>query len=292
MHSLFFFSCIYSSRHTVMSCEPTSKNLPYYIQDVVITPTNLSSTYLLTSALPSAVPDKRVWEFVNRGTIDGTEGVLLLDYSEAYKNCPITITFEGAPSGTLIINNRTFSASKYVNFKTLSSTTLQYTIIVPKKIRDCSSGPYSYFLDIFVNDGSSCQSGGTNYYGVANYSCSSSLCTISSACPDCCGGVPNPLSTSSSPYNTDYSCETGFLTINYNNSTITGFSYVSCISTANNISSSTNYNLPSGVTATEFGTSFTPACSGCPNGVLTMGILGSDTNTYYILFQGDSYVNQ
>jgi len=90
-----------------------------------------------------------------------------------------------------------------------------------------------------------------------------------------CDGVPKPLSTTVSD------CQTGYLMITYTNtnpSTISAFSYVSCNSARYDMNSSTNYNLPTGVTAKAFSMSYT-----CP--VLTMTILGSDSHS----FVGDEY---
>ena len=97
-------------------------------------------------------------------------------------------------------------------------------------------------------------------------------------CPNCCAGVPNPLATSVNDYSSTIFCETGNLTISYaaGTQTITSFSYVSCNSS--NVDSSTNYNLPSGVTAT----SFTQGTN--TKGTNYIQISGSDNNQYYFAY--------
>lgn len=146
-----------------------------------------------------------------------------------------------------------------------------------------------YNSECFVE--ATCTNGGingVNFYGIFNYACTNALCTDQSSCTGqepCCGGVPNPLATKTSDYETTSYCESGFLYIFYysnSNTDISGFSYISCNDSSNDINITTNYNLPQGVTATTFSISDS-------NKTLKMKIIGNDSNTYYLLFSGGDY---
>ena len=83
-------------------CQISSSNLAVYLQGVSVTPSvNITSDYFVTASLPSSASTKRVWNFTSQGTLTGTAGTLVLDYTEAKKACPLyNISFEGALTGT------------------------------------------------------------------------------------------------------------------------------------------------------------------------------------------------
>jgi len=72
-----------------MTCEPTQQNTAVYLQGVTVTTSsNIANEYFVTSTLPSAAPNRRVWSFMAQGTFTGplsveTPSSFILDYTVA-----------------------------------------------------------------------------------------------------------------------------------------------------------------------------------------------------------------
>lgn len=137
-----------------MSCVPTNQNLTVYLQGVSVETSGMTYDYLTTASMPSSVYARRVWRFEAQGLLETFPTQLYqlsLDYTKAHENCPsYNITFEGALNGLLIINNRVFSANKYVRYSTPSAYVILLTFSLPRCCESLSRHPYSF--SICVND--------------------------------------------------------------------------------------------------------------------------------------------
>jgi len=137
-------------------CQISSNNLAVYLQGVSVTPSvNITSDYFVTASLPSSASTKRVWNFTSQGTLTGTAGTLVLDYTEAKKACPLyNISFEGALTGTYIVKNQVFSANKFISYAFDGNTIITLTLKIPKSIVDCygTGKTLSFYFTANIND--------------------------------------------------------------------------------------------------------------------------------------------
>jgi hypothetical protein len=158
-------------------CQISSNNLAVYIQGVSVTPSsNMTSEYFVTGSLPSSASTKRVWSFTTQGTISGTQGTLILDYTEAKQNCPLyNITFEDKLNGTFTVKNQVFSANKFISYQFDGDTILTLTLKVPKTILNCfgTVDPLPYYFTVYINDAcsSTVEISGTGFYTLCIETC-------------------------------------------------------------------------------------------------------------------------
>ena len=141
-----------------MSCVLTDQNLAVYLQGVAVKTVKMTYDYLITASMPSSSYARRVWRFEAQGVFETMETVpsqLILDYTEAHKNCPLyNITFDGALNGTLIVNNRVFSANKFVSYSTPSAYVIVFTFLLPRAIQRCHDtiSKHPYYFSVNLND--------------------------------------------------------------------------------------------------------------------------------------------
>lgn len=199
-------------------CTPQPNNLAIYLQGVtqdVEVPNPPQVTFLTTAVNPSSLANKRVWNFVVQGSFSGKQAVLALDYTTAYDICSIPISFEGLTYGTLTINNRIFSATKYVQFVQTSATTIEVTITYPKALVKCQpvSDSHNFFLDFYQNDiACSCACPGQTFdFDGSQYTLESCTCDTTTGLLEVTAKAPSGATctlngTSSCSFSTPVTC--------------------------------------------------------------------------------------
>ena len=142
-----------------MTCEPTQQNTAVYLQGVTVTTSsNIANEYFVTSTLPSAAPNRRVWSFMAQGTFTGplsleTPSSFILDYTVARQNCPeFNISFDNALNGILILNNQEYSANRYLTYQQIS---LNVLLLSFRRFPRVCRNKTNYFFQIYLQDAAS-----------------------------------------------------------------------------------------------------------------------------------------
>jgi hypothetical protein len=263
------------------------ENVAIYLQKFVVTApsaTTFSSSYASVGVVTTNSPGNRQWQFTWNGSFSSTQAFeIIYDFSQV-NTYGYQIRFEGNLNGFITVDGQIYASDKYMKYIPQTQQDILDKIVRLRFKPPCREPLRNRTLYYVLNlNDTSCDTTSESYVTIYNYPCKNSLCTNTNSCPTCCGGVPNPLATNVYIYNFDPGCDNGNLTINYTETrAVTSFSYVSCNSSSNNVDSSTNYNLPSGVTATFF---YQIEIDGLDN--YAIKITGSDGNYYYFAYNSE-----
>lgn len=135
-------------------CTPSPKNSSFSLQKVIIFSETISFDYLITTTIPSNASFQRIWCLNAAGNMvpishDETTFRVVLDYTEAQKLCNIyRIKFDGPITGTFIVNNKFFSAQKYMKYNyDPDKQIFELEIRIPDKAR-CFPAKYEFVIYI------------------------------------------------------------------------------------------------------------------------------------------------
>lgn len=139
-------------------CTPTAKNLVIYFQQVIptISPDHHDNriVFATTSAMPSYLPLKRIWNFVFNGFFAGESCVITFDATQLIRECVFDISFQGDIYGLLTFKKKAFQLQKYVQKEILKiddiTYAIQFQITKPYCYRNVPSIPV--YFNIILND--------------------------------------------------------------------------------------------------------------------------------------------
>ena len=106
-------SSLKSDVTTLQQNQIASNNLAVYLQNFTVTSDLLQNNWNTVGVIPSNITYRRVWEFSSSFNITSSsqDYTIVYDFSNVVSN--YTVTFEGAPSGTISIGNQVFNANEY-----------------------------------------------------------------------------------------------------------------------------------------------------------------------------------